>query len=130
MGETCCRPTHCCRRLVPCFEMVAEKKEIIMSKNFDYDDLSKEEKAHIISEYSSIDTEEMTVDMLNDVYGSVEVAGYKYDTGNLLKEIDEIAFREAMNNYVDSQITDGDIVEIDDEYYHKRDVDAALETLG
>jgi hypothetical protein len=110
--------------------MVAEKKEIIMSKNFDYDDLSKEEKAHIISEYSSIDTEEMTVDMLNDVYGSVEVAGYKYDTGNLLKEIDEIAFREAMNNYVDSQITDGDIVEIDDEYYHKRDVDAALETLG
>ena len=32
-------------------------------------------------------------DFLTEIYGQVDVCGYKYDSGALLKEIDPVAFR-------------------------------------
>lgn len=41
-------------------------------------------------------------EMLDDVYGMVEVAGYKYSTSRLLREIDPIAYGCGYHDYIDS----------------------------
>ena len=38
-------------------------------------------------------------EMLNDVYGTVIIAGYEYDTAQALKEVDPIAYSVGMNDY-------------------------------
>ena len=45
---------------------------------------------------------------LTEIYGTVEVCGNTYDSGYLLRELDEIAFRCGM---ADSEETCGDCVE-------------------
>lgn len=64
-----------------------------------------------------INTEELTKDMLNDVYGTVKICGYDYDAGRALEEVDPVAFNEVVNNYIDARLFDGDIVELDDGGY-------------
>lgn len=39
------------------------------------------------------------VDMLNDIYGEVEICGYKYGAGYALREIDPVAFRCALDDF-------------------------------
>ena len=41
-------------------------------------------------------------EMLNDVYGTVIIAGYEYDTAQALKEVDPIAYSVGMNDYESS----------------------------
>ena len=41
-------------------------------------------------------------EMLNDVYGTVKIAGYEYDTSRALKEVDPIAYSVGMNDYESS----------------------------
>jgi len=41
-------------------------------------------------------------DILNEVYGTVEIAGMTFDTGRALKELDPTAFDCANNDYFDS----------------------------
>lgn len=44
-------------------------------------------------EYSDDECEEM----LTDIYGEIDVCGYKYDAGRLLKDIDPVAFNCALS---------------------------------
>jgi len=64
-----------------------------------------------MSEYklalTSWELEEMYNDMLNDVYGTVNIAGYEYDTAQALKAIDPIAYSVGMNDY-ESQLEEED----------------------
>ena len=55
--------------------------------------------------------EEMYDDMLDEVFGTVEVAGMTYDTSVLLKNADPIAYRVGMAEYADSLMSDGYRVE-------------------
>lgn len=57
-------------------------------------------------------------DMLDDVYGQVEVAGYSYSTSYALKEIDITAYNETFNNYIDSLCADEVLYEDDNGDYH------------
>ena len=41
-------------------------------------------------------------DMLDDVYGEIEICGYIYSAGVALKRIDPIAYDEGFRNYCDS----------------------------
>ena len=41
-------------------------------------------------------------EMLDDTYGCVSVAGLEYETSRVLKDIDPIAYREGLFDYVDS----------------------------
>jgi len=41
-------------------------------------------------------------EILNDMYEDVNICGYIYSQGRILREIDEIAFNEMKNNYEDS----------------------------
>ena len=38
-------------------------------------------------------------DMLDDVYGAVDIAGFKYETSQALKEVDPIAYRVGLSDY-------------------------------
>lgn len=42
-------------------------------------------------------------EMLNEVYGTVKVAGYEYDTSRALKELDETAYRCGFNDWCDDE---------------------------
>lgn len=41
-------------------------------------------------------------EILNDIYEDVNICGYIYSQGRILRAIDEIAFNEMKNNYEDS----------------------------
>lgn len=47
--------------------------------------------------------ESFTVDMLNDTYGEVEVAGSVFDAGHVLAEMDPTAFRCTVLDYMDAE---------------------------
>jgi hypothetical protein len=61
-----------------------------------------------ISEY---ELEQMYDEMLDEVYGVVEIAGMTYDTSRALRDCDSIAYRVGMSDYADSLASDGYRVE-------------------
>jgi len=52
--------------------------------------------------YSEQDMADQFDGMLDDCYGTVSVAGMEYDTARALKELDPIAYRCGLLDYVDS----------------------------
>ena len=48
-------------------------------------------------------------DELLDSEGPVKIAGLLYDVSRALKQVDEIAYRQGLLDYVDSLITDGEL---------------------
>lgn len=42
-------------------------------------------------------------DMLNEVYGAIDVCGYKYDASFALKFLDETAYNCYLSDWLDSQ---------------------------
>lgn len=52
------------------------------------------------------DIEGFVMDMLNETYGEVEVAGSVFDTGQVLIEMDPIAFRCTVVDYMDGEYFD------------------------
>ena len=43
-------------------------------------------------------------EMLDEIYGTVSVAGYEYDTSQVLREVDPIAHRVGFSDWLDSEI--------------------------
>lgn len=48
-------------------------------------------------------SEEEFIDVLDDIYGDVEICGMKYSSGRALLELDPIAFRCAQGDYEGEQ---------------------------
>lgn len=67
-------------------------------------------------------TEEVFMDALNDE-PEVVICGLTYSAGYVLREVDPIAFRTGMLDYLDSLKKDRTIVEIEDTLYWKCDVE-------
>jgi hypothetical protein len=38
-------------------------------------------------------------DMLNEIFGTIKICGYEYRASRALYRVDEIAYREGMNDY-------------------------------
>ena len=73
--------------------------------------------ADYVDEYGelySCNMEDEYRDFLGDLYGMVSVCGYEYDAGELLAEIDPIAFRCGMLDWIDMRVRDGDLRPIED----------------
>jgi len=51
--------------------------------------------------YSEQDMNDRFEEMLGDVYGTVSVAGMEYDTARALKDLDPIAYRCGLLDYID-----------------------------
>lgn len=55
--------------------------------------------------------EEQFEEMLNESLDPVQFGALQYDAGTVFKQIDPVAFREDMNNYADSLLEDGYVIE-------------------
>ena len=63
------------------------------------------------------DSEEYTIELLNESQELINVAGYEYEAGTLLYRADPIAFRQAELDILDGLLNDGVVIEKDDDYY-------------
>lgn len=59
-------------------------------------------------------------DFLDEVYGEIEICGLQYSASNAFKSVDPIAYRCNYNDWVDSQLQDGVLEEVDGKYYEAR----------
>ena len=62
-------------------------------------DKQKEMDCFDVSEYYD---EEMFLDEMREEYGAVDIMGYEYSAIDALYELDNTAFREMFNNYLDT----------------------------
>lgn len=72
-----------------------------------------------------LDTEGLYIDMLDECYGDVEIAGMTFSTSRALKELDPTAFRCGESDYIDSL----SLVEIQGEYYEQDAVEQERDSL-
>ena len=61
-----------------------------------------------IEKLDSNDNEEEYNEFLDDIYGEVFVAGYKYDTSYVLKEIDPTAYSVGHSDFNNTKLTDAE----------------------
>lgn len=54
-------------------------------------------------------------EMLDDIYGSVEIAGMQFDTARALHELDPIAHRMMFLDYIDNEVKEGALTETEPE---------------
>lgn len=71
---------------------------------------------------SAIDADELFEELLNDTNDTLKIGNLEYPAGYALKKLDPIAFRCGVNDYIDSLLTDGELTEIDGEFYWTRDI--------
>lgn len=69
--------------------------------DYDYTDVNTGE------DYTDDQMEDIFQDNLDEVHGEVDIAGYSMSTGRILREVDYTAFREEFNNWLDSEIREG-----------------------
>ncbi len=69
-----------------------------------YDDVydDAEDCAEALINLEPCELDEAFDEYLDEVYGTINVAGYDYDTSYVLREIDPIAYRCDKNDYIDS----------------------------
>ena len=82
---------------------------------------------HLVKEHcQAIDGEEQFEQMLNDCCEPVKVGCCQWDAGHVMKELDPIAFRCGVSDYL---ADDDTFVEFDGEYYMLSDIEDMLEEL-
>ena len=69
--------------------------------DYDYTDVNTGE------DYIDDQMEDIFREYMNDNFGDIDVVGYTYGAGNLLHSHDYTAFREEFNNWLDSEIAEG-----------------------
>lgn len=55
-------------------------------------------------ELTERELEQRYCDFLDEVYGTVKIAGYEYDTSRALAELDPTAFRCGFSDWLDSEL--------------------------
>lgn len=68
------------------------------TKFFSIENVSSFQGFDVVNGEVSVDDSEF-VQYLNDIYGQVDVCGYKYDAGSVLEDTDPVAFRCGKSNY-------------------------------
>ena len=82
---------------------------------------------HLIKEHCDVvDADDEFEQMLNDCYESVKVGCSEWDAGYVLKELDPVAFRCGVSEYL---ADDEQFAEIDGQYYRIYDIESMVETL-
>lgn len=64
------------------------------------DEAEEQEQSSTISERDAL---ERFDEFLNEVHDVVSICGYDYDAARALKMVDEVAYREEFNNWLDSE---------------------------
>lgn len=75
-----------------------------------------------------VDTSEVFENSLEGIYPETTKIGFiEYDTISAMKELDPVAFRMAESEYVDSLVSDGELLEIGSRYYWLHDLENYLD---
>lgn len=61
--------------------------------------------------------EQRYCEFLDDAFGVIKICGFEYDASNVLKHVDPTAFRCGLADWIDSEITEGRLVEREGEYF-------------
>jgi hypothetical protein len=70
-----------------------------------------------MNELTDEELEEIYNEWLDEVYGEVDIAGYKWATSHAFKEIDPTTYRCKFNDWLDREVQDGYIIEKENKYY-------------
>lgn len=65
----------------------------------------------------ALDIDDEFEELMNETSEPLYLCGCSYESGSALKKIDYVAFRQGALNETDSRLSDGDWIEIQDEYY-------------
>ena len=68
-------------------------------------------------ELSESELDDAYCEMLDECYPDCSIAGYNYCTSLALYEVDPIAYDCGFSDWLDSEITEGRIIEHNDKYY-------------
>lgn len=73
---------------------------------------------HLVrAEGEEVDTEELYRDLLDEIYEPVTFGELEYCPSQVLESVDPVAFRIGCNEYADSGVQDGWLIELDGNYY-------------
>lgn len=74
-------------------------------------------------EASPVDTDELFQELLNQTQEPLKIGRLEYFAGDALRKLDPIAFRCEVSIYIDALLTDGELTEIDGEFYWTSEVE-------
>lgn len=89
--------------------------------------MEKEQEDRIAKELTPIgecELEELYNEYLDDLFGEVDIAGFKWNTSYAFKEIDPTGYRCGMSDWLDGEDR---IQEVQGEQYKQEDIDELLE---
>ena len=73
---------------------------------------------HLVStEGEAVDISELYRDLLDECYEPVKFGELEYSPSTVLESVDPIAFNMGCNEYADSEIQDGRLIELNGSYY-------------
>lgn len=61
--------------------------------------------------------DDMYEEFLSEAYPPVSICGYEYEAGKALRMVDPLAFRCGQSDWLDNEITEGTIEEVDGKYF-------------
>ena len=74
--------------------------------------------AHIVeTEGEDVDIEEIYKDLLDEIYEPIKFSALEYSPSQVLEAIDPVAFNIGANEYADSLVEDGCLIESNGKYY-------------
>ena len=70
-----------------------------------------------MSKLNDRELDERYAEMLDEVNETVHIGSLQYNASHVLKNVDPVACRCGFNDWLDAEISDGILFELDGEYY-------------
>ena len=77
-----------------------------------------------MTQYTDYQLEEMFDEMLDECHEPVKFGCLSYDVSIFLKRVDPVVYRQEFLNYLDLQLSDGQLFEHSDGTYHDEEEEA------
>ena len=85
---------------------------------------------HLIKEHCEpVDAEELFIELLDECYEEVTVGCCTFSPSDVLKELDPTAFRIGAQENLDGLAQDGQLYELNGDYYQVTDIDEMLDEI-
>ena len=90
---------------------------------------TKEFEAAVKDRLDPVDTDELFAEVIDVTNEEVEVMGLSFRPSEIVRQLDPVAFRTYMNDFLDGEARDGELVYVADGWYRARDVEELREEL-
>jgi len=73
---------------------------------------------HLVKEEGEeVDIADVYRDLLDEIYPAVKIGELEYSASHVLETVDPVAFNMGANEYADSEVQDGRLIELNGKYY-------------